>query len=144
MKKIKSYPNVPMTLYEMKERFKDNLYLNSISFDYDIPKLKANTFSVILMKDEKENSGHYVSVVCNSKQAYYFDAFGCMPDEVVLKRMKEFSDECFYISDILQDINSSRCAIYTIKFIEFWLKGYTMKSILSKMKKISEVKNMEW
>ncbi len=97
--------------------------LNGVFMKDELPsKLKSGFYVVNLQSSQVGNGTHWTAFYYNSKNSYYFDAFGFPAPVEIEQKLKKYR----YNKQQIQNLKSTACGYYCIAFILF-LNGKTTK-----------------
>lgn len=89
-------------------------------------------FVVINMQDEDDGGGtHWVSCFLKNGDLFYFDSYGIVPPQNVIKWMKEVSNNIYYNTSQIQSLTSTACGFYVLYFIQEIIEGRSFFDFVS-------------
>jgi len=90
--------------------------LNGVFMKDELPsKLKCGFYVVNLQSSTVGNGTHWVAFYYNSKNSFYFDAFGFPAPVEIEQKLKKYK----YNEKQIQNLKSTACGYYCIAFILF-------------------------
>ena len=101
------------------------------------PIIKKKNFSIIFNLSKHDEVGsHFIALIKNEKNIYYFDSFGkkCK-NSYILKFMKKFNLPILHNGFQVQDRSSSYCGLFCLFFIIFF-NFYTYTNLFSDFSKL--------
>jgi hypothetical protein len=96
--------------------------LNGVFMKDELPsKLKCGFYVVNLQSSTVGNGTHWVAFYYNSKNSFYFDAFGFPAPVEIEQKLKKYK----YNEKQIQNLKSTACGYYCVCFILFmnWQKN---------------------
>ena len=113
----------PLTNFEIKEYYKNELRFNGLFSRDSLPKKKKKDRAYLISPDEYADVGtHWIALFCSRSEIIYFDSFGV---EHIPEEIKEFIGNKSIKANIfrIQANNSVMCGYFCIRFIDFTLAG---------------------
>jgi hypothetical protein len=121
MFKTNSLSNTDIT-YILKAQ---GVKLNGVFMKDELPsKLKSGFYVVNLQSSQVGDGTHWTAFYYNSKNSFYFDAFGFPAPIEIEQKLKKYK----YNEKQIQNLNSTACGYYCIAFILF-LYGIKKKEL---------------
>ena len=92
----------------------------SISMKDELPStIKDGCYIVNMQSSSQGNGTHWVALFVYKFNAFYFDSFGGLPPNEIMKFVKKRNNcHLFYNNWIIQNIKSSQCGWYCIAFLK--------------------------
>ena len=93
----------------------------SISMKDELPStIKDGCYIVNMQSSSQGNGTHWVALFVYKFNAFYFDSFGGLPPNEIMKFVKKRNNcHLFYNNWIIQNIKSSQCGWYSVAFLKY-------------------------
>ena len=111
----------PLTIFEIKRYYQNELKFNGLYSRNDLPKIKEGAY-IINLDDFKSIGTHWIVLYVNAENVTYFDSFGVkhIPKEI----NKTIGNKSIIINIYrIQAYDSIMCGYFCIGFNDFMLKG---------------------
>jgi len=145
---MKLYPIRALSNFEIEDYcMKKGIPLNGVmSKDLldDTPMKNGDTY-VLNLDNSDGNGTHWVCLVKNKSTVLYYDPFGVVPPESVLKKIKNTKGRCYYSQEINQDLDSVLCGYYCLSLIKsVFRENISFRQYLAKLYNEPNKKNKKF
>ena len=112
----------PLTNFEMKDYYENELRFNGVYSRDNLPKIIKNGTYIINLYEYGDVGTHWIALYVNSNEVIHFGSFGV---EHVPKEIKRFIGHKNTKTNIfrIQADNSIMCGYFCIRFIDFMVAG---------------------
>ncbi len=119
-----------------------NIPIKDINFSDDINiynKNNANEQAYIINLGDIEMGGsHWCALWCEGEGAFYFDSYGCAPDDIIIQKLMNAGYKNFYYNNgyEFQRINEQLCGPWCLMFL-YYMKEFNRLSLSNRFKKMT-------
>lgn len=80
-------------------------------------KLPKPGYYILNLENSGLDGSHWVCVICDKRQCFYFDSYGAVPTKNVELRLKEKYGKIYMNNLIIQSLRSNMCGMYCLGLI---------------------------
>ena len=119
-------PRHPLTNFEIKAYYQNELRFNGVYSRDNLPKIVKNGAYVIDLDEYSDIGTHWVLLYVNKKTVTYFDSFGV--ERTFQKKPKNLINNKNVIANIyrVQNYDSIMCRYFCIGFVNYMFKGKSL------------------
>lgn len=107
-----------------------NIKIKYIGSIYNLKNLSPGYYILLLSPNKKVLNGHWVALkVTNDLHGFYFDSYGMPSPQILVNNLHKL----YYNTNIIQDLRSSHCGLYSIYYLYYMNKFKNPDQALNKL-----------
>ena len=110
--------------FDLLQLNKNPHFKGVFSKDNKLPPNTPGTGYIVNLESTTDGNGtHWIGVTHDNKQTYYYDPFGMVPPDMILKKIKGNTDRPVVYSDVqIQNDNATTCGYFASSFLKHMTK----------------------
>lgn len=126
-------------LFKYAERL--NIKLNDVLMNDEVHNKLLNGYYILNLQNKNQGGSHWVGLIKDNKNIYYFDSYGFPPTQHIVETFKK-PYKLFFNDILIQDLKSDNCGFFCLGLF-LYMDNYFDTSILKTFDNYCEMFNDE-